>query len=128
MQEHRHQRLAGNAERAGVRRMQVADAHGVGPVTVYLRVNAPFQRDESARMFDDGAVDVVNENLLGTHGALFRAGAGADEAFVGARHADGHVAEHSDRALQIQDARQRRGLFAQKLFIAHEKAISVCAA
>ena len=58
------QRLAGDAERAGMRRVQMAHAHGIGPVAMDLRVNAPFQRDQAAGMLDDGAVDIVGENLL----------------------------------------------------------------
>src|SRR5262249_29165605 len=38
-----------------------------GPVAVNLRVNAPLQRDQSAWMLDDGAVDVVDEHVLRPH-------------------------------------------------------------
>ena len=43
-------RLAGDAERAGVRRVQMHNAHGIGPIAMDLGVNAPFQRDQSAGM------------------------------------------------------------------------------
>ncbi len=121
MQKYRAQRLSGDAERAGVRRVQMAHAHGVGPVAVNLRVDAPFQRNQTARMLDNGAVDIVDENLLRPHRAFLGAGAWADETLVSARHADRNVAEHADRALHIEHARQCCRLFAQQVFIAHEK-------
>jgi len=90
-----------------------------GPVAMDLSVDPPFERNEPARMLDDGAVDVVDEDLLGPHCALFRAGARTDEACVGAGHADRDVAEHADSALQVQHARQSGRLLAQDFVFAH---------
>ena len=61
----------------------------------------------------------------GLHHGLVGAGARADEASVGAGNAHRDMAEHSDRALPVQHARQGRGLFAQRCFVAHEKQTSV---
>jgi hypothetical protein len=121
MQEHRLERLAGNAERTRMRRVQMADTHRIRPVAMNLGVDAPFQRDQAAGMFDDCAVDVVDENLLRPHCALFRAGAGADETDVGARHADRDMAEHADHALLIEHPRQRCGFRAQLFLVTHQK-------
>src|SRR5262245_64779347 len=96
VQEHGYQRPSRNAERARVRRVKVANAHRVGPVAVDLRVNAPFERDEAAGMLDDGAVDVVDENMLRPDGALFGARSGTDEALAGTRHADRYMTERSE--------------------------------
>jgi hypothetical protein len=74
-------------------------------------------------MFDDGAVNVVDENLLRPHRALFRAGAGADETNVGARHADRDMAKHADHTLHIEHPRQRRSFGAQLFpFVTHQEA------
>ena len=71
VQEHRLQRLAGNAERTGVRRVQMTYTHRVRAVAVNPGVDAPLQRNQAAGMLNDRAVDVVDENLLGPHRALF---------------------------------------------------------
>src|SRR5204863_7028477 len=99
MKENRDDLLAGNTERPGVRRMQMGDAHGVWPVAVDLRVDAPFERNQSARMPDDGAIDVEDKDILRPPHGLFGARAGTDEHTAGSRHTDRDVAEHSDRAL-----------------------------
>jgi hypothetical protein len=108
-------------EPPGVGRVQVHHTHRVRPVAMNLGMDPPFQRDQSARMLDDRAIDVIGKDLFRPHGGLFGAGARTDEAFVGSRHADRDVPEHPDRALQVQHARQRRGLLAQQFFFAHEK-------
>src|SRR4029077_4028456 len=61
---------------------------------------------------------------LGADRGLIGAGAGADEACVGARHADRDVTEHADRALQVQHAGQRGGLFTQHVLLAHATLIA----
>ncbi len=101
MQEHRLERLTGNAESARMRRVQVADTHRIGPVAMDLGVDAPFQRDQAAGVLDNGAVNVVDENLFRPNRTRLRAGAGADETNVGARHADRDVTEHADHALYV---------------------------
>src|SRR5262245_60529048 len=121
VQKNRHHRLAGDAERPRVGRMQVHHAHGVGTIAMDLGVDTPLQRNQSAGMLDDGAVDIVDEDLLWLDRALVRAGARTDEAPVGVRHADRDVPEHPDRALQIEHPRQRRGFFAQHCVLTHAK-------
>ena len=124
MQKNRDHLLAGNAQSPRMQRMKMRDAHSVGPVAVDLRVDAPFERDQSARMLDDRAVDVEHEDVLRAHRGLFGAGAGTDEDAARSRHADRHVSEHADGTLQAQHSRHCRGLFAQQRFIAHDGATS----
>jgi hypothetical protein len=65
------------------------------------------------------AVDVEHEDVVGLHGRLVGAAARAEQHAVGAGHAHRHMPEHADRALQIEHARQDRGLAAQRGFVVH---------
>jgi hypothetical protein len=76
VQEHRLERLAGDGQRARRRRMKMAHAHRIGALAMNLRMDPPFQRDESAGVFDDGPVDVVDKDVLGPNRALLGPGAG----------------------------------------------------
>src|SRR5215218_537809 len=79
MQEDRNELLAGDPQGSRMRRMQMRDAHRIGPVAMDLGVDAPLQRNEPARMLDDGAVEIEDENIFRAHCALVGAGARADE-------------------------------------------------
>src|SRR5215213_7216629 len=65
MQEDRNELLAGDPQGSRMRRMQMRDAHRIGPVAMDLGVNAPLQWNEPARMLDDGAINIEYENVSG---------------------------------------------------------------
>jgi hypothetical protein len=101
MQEDGLQGFAGDAKRACMGRMQVTDAHDLGPVAMNLRVNAPLKRDQTTRMFNDRTIDVEKEYVFRTHCALLGARAWTYETLVGSGDADRDVSKHADETLMI---------------------------
>ena len=120
VQEHRHHVVTGDAEDGRVPGMQVCDAHAFRAIAVNAGMDPPFQRDETAGMMNDVAVDIEHEDLVRLHRRLVGAAAGAEQDAVGAGHAHGHVSEHPDRALVIEHPRQGCRLAPQCRLVVHE--------
>src|SRR5262249_49419395 len=62
VQEHRYDVVTSDAQHRRMLRMQVGDAHALGPVAVNAGVDAPFQRNEAAGMMKDVAVEIEHES------------------------------------------------------------------
>jgi hypothetical protein len=102
VQEDGLQGFASHAKRACMGRVQVTDAHDLGPVAMNLRVNAPLKRDQTTRrMVNDRTVDVEEEYVVRMHAALLSAGAWTYETSVGSGYADRDVSEHADQTQQV---------------------------